>query len=153
MAKPKTKTDEAPAAELTAEDRLYDLRATLRFEIKEAQTIISALSQELADPDREAIEVLGWSTRAFEAAATLQVAKEVSARLDAGESIVDVHESLVRAVLSGARSGSSSTSAVNNYCKASTVSAFAKFEELMRYAAKKLAATEAKKLAATEVSS
>jgi hypothetical protein len=142
MAKPKTKTDDAPV-ELTAADRLYDLRTQLRYEIKTAETVVAALAQELGDPTREPIEVLGWSTRAFEAAANLQVAKEVLARLDTGESIVDVHASMVSAVLSGARSGSSSTSAVNNYTAACKVAAFAKFEEMMRYSAKKLAAMEA----------
>jgi len=148
MAKSKTKTESNTddAAVVTIEDRLSDLRETLRYETKAAKAVIAALAKELANCDRDAIEVLAWSISAFDAAATLQVVHEISARLDAGESIAEVHARLVSDVLSASRSGrgSSSTSPTRNCAEASKMSAAAKFENLLRYAAMKVSATEVK---------
>lgn len=142
MAKPKKKIDADASTDSTPtpEERLHTLRSLLRYKIESSKTIVSALVQELADPTRTPLEVLAWSTRAFEAAAVLQIATDISARLDAGESIPDVHTSLVSEALRGARGGSSATSPVTNFSASCRISAVAEFEELMRYDAKKIAA-------------
>jgi hypothetical protein len=140
MAKPKTKTDASTDSTPTPEERLHTLRSLLAFKIESSKTIVGALAQELSDPNRDPIEVLAWSTRAFEAAAVLQVATDICKRLDAGEALPDLHASLQREALRGARSGSSSTSPVNNFSMACRIAAVAEFEELMRYDAKKIAA-------------
>jgi len=128
----------APAPEEpTPAERLHTLRSILRHKIETSRAIVASLAKDLADPDRRPLEILSWSARAFEAAGVLQVALEISDRLDTGESIADVHANLLREALRGARSGSSSTSAASNLAAACRVSALAEFEDLLRYDALK----------------
>lgn len=143
MAKPKTKMEAVtsePEAPPTVEERLHTLRSVLRFKTNSSQTIVESFAKELADSSRAPIEVLAWSSRAFEAAAVLETALDISKRLDSGESIPDIHASLVSEALRGARSSSSSTSSVNNLAAKCRLSAVAEFEDLMRHDARKIAA-------------
>jgi hypothetical protein len=138
MAKTTTKTEPTPAVEPTPAERLHTLRSILNHKIESSRTIIASFAKDLADSSRLPLEVLSWSARAFEAAATLQVGLEISQRVDTGESIVDIHTNLMREALRGARSGaSSSTSPASNYATACRISALAEFEELLRYDALK----------------
>lgn len=135
MAKPKIKTpaETTQAAEPTAEERLHTLKSILRHKIETSREIIDALAKDLADPDRRALDVLSWSARSFEAAGTLEVALEITQRLDTGESIVDIYANLQREALRGARSFPSSTSPASNFAAMCRTSALAEFEELLRY--------------------
>jgi len=152
MAKSKTKpTNEAatPVADPTPEERLATVRSILRHKIETSRAITITLGNDLAAPDRRPLEILAWSARAFEAAGVLEVALDIAQRLDTGESIVDVHESLRREALRGARSFPSSTSPASNFAASCKTSALAEFEELLRYDAK-LLRYDAKKLQKVE---
>lgn len=135
---PETVATAAAADEPTPEERMHTLRSILRHKIDSSRAVIDALAKDLADPDRRPLEVLSWSARHFEAAATLQVALDISQRLDTGESVADVHLGLLREALRGAKSQPSSTSPASNFAAACRTSALAEFEELLRYDAKKM---------------
>ncbi|HSX23334.1 MAG TPA: hypothetical protein VLE97_11225 [Gaiellaceae bacterium] len=147
MAKAKTtKPDATPIPDdPTPEERLHTIRSILRHKIDTSGAVIASLSKDLADPDRRPLETLAWSSRAFEAAGVLQVAQEISQRLDTGESIVDVHANIQREALRSARSASSSTSLASNFAATCRTMALAEFEELLRYDAKKLEQAPTKK--------
>jgi hypothetical protein len=137
-AKSKTTNKSAPVVdEPTSAERLHTLRSILRHKIETSLAIVAATANDLANPDKRPLEILSWSARVFEAAGVLQVALEVSARLDTGESIVDIHANLQREALRGARSQPSSTSPASNFAAACRTSALAEFEELLRYDALK----------------
>jgi hypothetical protein len=146
MAKPKTtpKADASQDAEPTAEERLHTIRSILRHKIDTSKAVIASLSADLANPDRAPLDTLAWSSRAFEAAGVLQVAHEISQRLDTGESIVDIHAGLQREALRCARSQPSSTSPASNFAAACRTSALAEFEDLLRYDAMKLSTNQPK---------
>jgi hypothetical protein len=149
MAKSKKPTEAAQTPVVddpTPEERLHTVRSVLRHKIETSRTMVASLATELADPDRQPHEVLAWSTRAFEAAAVLQVALGIEQRLDTGESLIDVHASLQSEALRSARSGtgSSSTSPINNFTAVCRTAALAEFEEFLRFDAMKLSKMESK---------
>ena len=131
------------AAEPTLAEHLQSLRSLLNHKIETSRAIVVELAADLANADRAPLEVLAWSTRAFEAAATLEVALEISKRLDTGEAIGDVYAHIQRNALRRVRSGSSSsTSPAANLASACHTSALAEFEDLLRYAALKTSKME-----------
>lgn len=142
MAKTKPENQTVPVPEPTYEERLRTLRSILHHKIETSRAIVDAFAKELVNPDGQPLHSLSWSARVFEAAASLQVGLEISARLDTGESIADVHAAIQREALRGARSGSSSTSVASNYAAACRTAALAEFEDWMRYDAKKTTKVE-----------
>jgi hypothetical protein len=140
MAKSKPAPPQVAAVrKLTPAERLQALRDLLRSKIETSRVVVDALAKDLTNPDRFPLEVLSWSARAFEAAAVLQVAQEILACLDAGESVVDIHLGLQREALRGARGGSSSTLPPSNFAVTCRTAALAEFEDFLRYDATKAA--------------
>jgi hypothetical protein len=125
------------ARKLTPTERLDALHCFLRSKIETSRAVVDTLAKDLADPERRPLEVLSWSARAFEAAAMFQIALAICERLDAGESIADVHAWLGHEALRGARSGSSSTSPTSNFAVTCRTAALAEFEDFLRYDATK----------------
>jgi hypothetical protein len=136
MAKKKTEEQLIAAAEPTPSERLHTLRSILHHKIETSRECVDTLAKDLTNPERFPLEVLSWSARAFEAAAVLQIAQEITERLDAGASIVDIHLGLQRDALRGARGGWSS-SPTSNFATACRTAALAEFEEFLRYDAAK----------------
>lgn len=142
----KSKPDPQPAtvaAEPSLAEHLHSLRALLNHKAEISRACVVELANDLVNADRTPLEVLAWSTRAFEAAASLHVALGILRRLATGETIGDVYASIQCEALRCARSGStSSTMPTSNFASACHTSALAEFENLLSYAALKTAKME-----------
>lgn len=139
-AKPPKSVDDAPipALELTPAQWIRSVRTYLQISIDIARSEIARLSNELARTDQLPLHTLSGSARCFSLAAELQVAIDIIDRLDAGESLVLIHEDIRRKALKGARSNYSSTNPIYNFVDSCKTEALAEFEDYLAHVAKKL---------------